>query len=61
MKMSLERNTASRRWHVYGKTVQKCLLKLRNLEAKKKDDKEATKIDLYGIVCTVKIQDKKCY
>ena len=53
MEMPFRRNIASRGWHVYGKTVwQNC--RGEKLEATKEDNKEATKIDPYTIVWTVK-------
>ena len=43
--MSFESNIASRQWHVYGKTVWQNPFRGEKLEAKKEDNKEATKID----------------
>ena len=45
MKMSFERNIASKGWHVYGKTVWQNLRRGEKLEAKKEDNEDATKID----------------
>ena len=54
MEMSFERNIASKGWHVYEKTPRSG----EKLEAKKEDNKEATKFDPYAIAWTVKKKDK---
>ena len=56
--MSFERKIASRGWHVYGKTLWQNPRRDENLEAKKEDNEEATKIDSYAIAWTVKRKDK---
>ena len=58
MEMSFERNIASRGWHAYGKTVWQNPRRGENLEAKKEDNEEATKIDSFAIAWTVKRKDK---
>ena len=58
MEMSFERKIASRGWHVYGKTLWQNPRRDENLEAKKEDNEEATKIDSYAIAWTVKRKDK---
>ena len=49
MEMSFKRNIASRGWHIYGKTVWQNLSSGEKLEAKKKDNEVASKIDPYVI------------
>ena len=49
MEMSFKRNIASRGWHIYGKTVWQNLSRSEKLEAKKKDNEAASKIDPYAI------------
>ena len=58
MKMSFERNIASKGWHVYGKTVWQNLRRGEKLEAKKEDNEDATKIDPYANVWKLKRRDK---
>ena len=58
MKIFFERNIASKGWHVYGKTVWQNLLRDEKLEAKKEDNEDATKVDLYTNVWKVKRKDK---
>ena len=58
MEMFFVRNTASRGWYVYGKTVWQNTRRGEKLGARKKDNKEATKIDKYAITWTIKRKDK---
>ena len=58
MEMFFVRNTASRGWHVCRKTIWQNTRRGEKLGARKKDNKEATKIDKYAITWTIKRKDK---